>query len=48
VVDFNSAQLHQFWEPTPNGYDEGRSVPFGESFESLTIPGPAVESDGLI
>jgi Uma2 family endonuclease len=48
VLDLNSSQLHQFWDPSPAGYGKGRSVPVGRSFQSVTIPGLGVESDGLI
>ena len=48
VLEIPAAMLHQFWNPAAGGYLEGRSVPIGERIESVTVPGLAVESDGLI
>ncbi len=48
VLEIPATTLHQFWNPTESGYREGRSIAIGERIESITIPGLAVESDGLI
>lgn len=48
VLEIPAATLHQFWSPAEGHYRESRSIPTGERIESLTIPGLAVESDGLI
>ena len=48
VLEIPAAMLHQFWSPSERGYRESRSIPVGERIESATIPGLAVESDGLI
>ena len=48
VLDIPKAILHQLWSPSEDGYREKRSVPIGQPFESVTIAGLAVESDGLI
>lgn len=48
VLDVGANKLHQLWQPSPLGYEQGRSIELGEPIESVTIPGLAVESDGLI
>ena len=48
VLEIPAATLHQFWSPAESLYRESRSTPVGERIESITIPGLAVESDGLI
>jgi hypothetical protein len=48
VLEIPAATLHQFWSPAESGYRECRSIPIGQRIESVTIPGLAVESDGLI
>ncbi len=48
VLEIPAATLHQFWSPSEQGYQENRSIPIGETIESVTIAGLTVESDGLI
>lgn len=48
VLELQAGTLHQLWEPTPIGYGQGRSSELGGRIESVTIPGLAVDSDGLI
>lgn len=48
VVDVQGRTVHQFWEAGQDGYRHRRTVPFGEQLEAATIPGLAVETDGLI
>lgn len=48
VLEIPAATLHQFWGPEDSHYRESRSISIGDRIESLTIPGLAVESDGLI
>ncbi len=47
VVDLGRGALHQFWSPTDLVYSEARTLDLGERMESVTIPGLAVETDGL-
>jgi Uma2 family endonuclease len=48
VLDIGAGKLHQLWQPSPLGYEQGRSVDLGSMIESITVRGLAVESDGLI
>lgn len=48
VLEIPAGTLHQFWSPSTEGYGESRSVSLGGRIESVTVPGLAVESDGLI
>ncbi len=48
VLEIPAATLHQFWSPAETGYRESRSIAIGERIESLTVPGLAVESAGLV
>lgn len=48
VLDLPGAMLHQLWQPTKSGYEQGRSLELGERIESVTIDGLTVESGGLV
>jgi Uma2 family endonuclease len=48
VVDLRGALVRQFGSPETGQYGETRKASLGDRLESITIPGLAVETDGLI
>ena len=48
VLGLPTATVEQMWNPSDGAYRERRRLNFGERIESATIPGLAVETDGLI
>jgi Uma2 family endonuclease len=48
VLGLGRREIHCFWSPSPSGYSESRTQDMGDLLESVTIPGLAVETDGLI
>lgn len=48
VVEVDAGRIHQFWSPEWEGYLQSRIVAFGETLDSVTLPGLMVGSDGLV
>lgn len=48
VVAVRKRQVHRHWSPSGEEYQNKDVIEFGDPIESVTIPGLAAESDGLI
>lgn len=48
VVDIEAAEVARFWSPGPDGFARQGAVPLGERVEAVTLPGLAVETEGLL
>lgn len=44
VADVEAGVVHQFWEPSAEGYAQRREVALGRRVEAVTVPGLVVET----
>jgi Uma2 family endonuclease len=47
VFERETATIHQFWEPQPEGYAQSRELSFGEPIASEILPGIAIETSAI-
>ncbi len=47
LVDVEKRVIHQMWAPQGTGYAERREIGLGERIEAATIPGLALETEGV-
>lgn len=47
VADVEGGVIHQLWSPCADGYAERRTIALGQRVEAVTVPGLAVETQGL-
>lgn len=48
VLEMPAGTMHQLWNPSTEGYRDGRSIELGGRIESVTVAGLAVKSDALV
>ena len=48
VLALPTAELHQFWSPSPDGFGDRRTVPLAGDLRSATMPDLAIDGRGVL